>query len=211
MELIKSYLSDSLDSSFDKIFQEKYTKISKIHWTPIEIAKIATEWLAKSEDTKILDIGSGVGKFCIVGSMVSDAHFFGIEKRRNLVNETNRLKNKYNLKKINIINENVLNINFKDYDAFYYFNPFCEQIATYGLIDDTLNPSNDKYVTYENHVFNQLDKLKVGARLVTYYSANFYPPPSFKIKEMMFDGELVFWEKVSAKKIKQNESYSRKK
>ena len=198
MELIKSYLSDSLDSSFDQIFQEKYTKISKIHWTPIKIAKIATEWLAKSEDTKILDIGSGVGKFCIVGSMVSDAHFFGIEKRRNLVNETNRLKNKLKLKKINIINENVLNINFKDYDAFYYFNPFCEQIAEYDFIDDKIKKSKLKYESYENHVFNQLEKSKIGARLVTYFSEPFTPPPSFRIKEMMFDGELVFWEKVSA-------------
>lgn len=197
MELINSYLSDSLDSSFDKIFQKKYSEISKVHWTPIEIAKIATNWLAKSADTKILDIGSGVGKFCIVGSMVSDAHFFGIEKRRSLVNETNRLKNKLKLNKINIINENVVNIDFKEFDSFYYFNPFCEQIATYGLIDDTLNPSNDNYETYQNHVFNQLNNLKVGARLVTYHSANFYPPPSFKIKEMMFEGELVFWEKAA--------------
>lgn len=198
MELIKSYLSESKDSAFDEIFQEKYTKISRIHWTPIEIAKIATKWLATSSNTKILDIGSGVGKFCIVGAMLSDAHFFGIEKRQSLVNETNRLKQKLNLNNINIINENIVNINFKDYDAFYYFNPFCEQIAEYDFIDDKIKTSQTKYRNYEDHVFNQLDDLKVGARLVTYFSEPFTPPPSFKIKEMMFDGELVFWEKVSA-------------
>lgn len=197
MELINSYLSDSLDSSFDKIFQKKYSEISRIHWTPIEIAKIATNWLAKSADTKILDIGSGVGKFCIVGSMVSDAHFFGIEKRRNLVNETNRLKNKLKLNRINIINENIINIDFKEFDSFYYFNPFCEQIAEYDLIDDKINTSDSIYESYENHVFNQLEKSKIGTRLVTYHSPNFYPPASYKIKDMMYEGQLVFWKKTA--------------
>ena len=197
MELINSYLSDSLDSNFDGIFQKKYREISKMHWTPIEIAKIATNWLATSSDTKILDIGSGVGKFCIVGSIISDAHFYGIEKRDDLVNESNRLKTKLNLDKINIINENIVNIDFKGFDSFYYFNPFCEQIAEYGLIDNNIKTSNIKYETYEDHVFNQLKKSKVGARLVTYCSQNFSPPPSFMIKEMMFDGELTFWEKTS--------------
>ncbi len=196
MELINAYLSDCLDSSFDKIFQKKYSKISRIHWTPIEIAKIATNWLTKSSNTKILDIGSGVGKFCVIGSMISNAHFYGVEKRIDLVNETNRLKIKLNLNRINIINENIVNIDFKDFDSFYYFNPFCEQIAECGLIDDTIILSETKYKSYENHVFNQLDKSKIGARLVTYYSSNFSPPHSFIIKDMMFDGELVFWEKM---------------
>jgi hypothetical protein len=196
MELIKTYLSDSLDASFDKIFQKKYTEISKIHWTPIEVAKIATNWLAKSDETKVLDIGSGVGKFCVVGALISDAHFYGVEKRSDLVRETNRLKNKLNLNKIQIINENVVNINFKDFDSFYYFNPFCEQIAEYGLIDDTINPSEINYENYQSHVFDQLEKTKIGARLVTYCSSNFSPPHSFRIKDMMFDGELVFWEKM---------------
>ena len=48
--------------------------------------------------------------------------FFGIEKRRKLVNETNRLKNKLKLDKINIINENIVNIDFSEFDSFYYFN-----------------------------------------------------------------------------------------
>ena len=196
MELINSYLSKSLDSSFDKIFQKEYSNISKIHWTPIEIAKISTNWLAKTANTKILDIGSGVGKFCIVGSMISNAHFYGIEKRNDLVNESNRLKNKLSLDKINIINENIVNIDSSEFDSFYYFNPFCEQVAQYDLIDDKIKTSDAKYDIYEKYVFNQLEKAIVGSRLVTYYSSNFYPPSSFKIKDMMFDGELVFWEKI---------------
>jgi len=196
MELIKTYLADSLDASFDEIFKKKYTKISKVHWTPIEVVKIATNWLATSSDTKILDIGSGVGKFCVVGALISDAHFYGVEIRTSLVNETNRLKKKLNLEKIQVLNENVININFEAFDSFYYFNPFCEQITDYDLIDDTITRSVREYESYEKHVFNQLEKSKIGARLVTYFSSNFSPPISFRIKDMMFDGELVFWEKM---------------
>jgi len=183
------------DVRFEKIYPKYVRELSKIHWTPIDIATIAINWLAVSSHTKILDIGSGVGKFCILGGLLSNAQFTGVEKRKKLINVANKSLAHFSLNNVKFIHSNILDVNFNSYDAFYYFNPFCEQIALCDWIDDTTTYSRDKYELYEQYVIDQLAKMPIGTKLVTYCCHDFYPPNSFTIKDMMFDGQLVLWVK----------------
>ncbi|MBL4592482.1 MAG: methyltransferase domain-containing protein [Flavobacteriales bacterium] len=185
--------SDISNQDFDKLYPEYIRSLSNIHWTPIEIIEVAIEWLGAYSGANILDIGSGAGKFCIVGGILSNSKFTGIEKRGNLVSEANKLLKNFELNNVRFINANILNSDFRKYDAFYYFNPFCEQIASCQWIDQNISFSKTKYRLYENYVYSQLLKMPLGTRLVTYCSHDFSPPSSYKIKEMMFNGLLVLW------------------
>lgn len=184
------------DKEFDQIYPKRIRELSYIHWTPIEVALLAVQWLDPDSNTKVLDIGAGVGKFCIIAAMQKKAKYFGLEMREDLVNVFQDTIDMLGLGDVQIIHDNVLNVEFKDFDAFYYYNPFCEQIAINGKIDNTIEFSQDKYREYEDYVIDQLDTTKVGTKIVTYCSETFTLPSSYELKNMYFDGKLALWEKV---------------
>ena len=68
------------DTNFDQMYPIRIQKLSKMHWTPIEIANKAAKFLAYRPGIKVLDIGSGVGKFCLVGANNHpDVSFYGVQ------------------------------------------------------------------------------------------------------------------------------------
>ena len=183
-------------SAFDARLPISFQKLSEIHWTPIAVVVKATKWLGVNSETKILDIGSGVGKFCIIGASISEAHFTGIELRNNLVDEANKIKTDLSLNNISFINQNITTISFKEYDAFYFYNPFCEHTAIADWIDDKTDLSLKKLAEYEKHIYLELAKKEKGTRVVTYLSPNFTLPNTYFAKEILENGDLVFWEKI---------------
>ncbi len=92
------------NSKFDEIYPKLYQEHSARHFTPVNIAIKAAKLLVDKPTDKILDIGSGVGKFCCIGSAVTDAHFYGVEKRKTLTNLSNKIKRNYKLKNAHFIN-----------------------------------------------------------------------------------------------------------
>ena len=72
----------SSDADFDALCGSEIRKLSRIHWTPCKVATLAAELLVKSPDDRILDVGSGAGKFCILGALHTPARFVGVEKRK---------------------------------------------------------------------------------------------------------------------------------
>ena len=101
------------NSAFDKIYPKLYQEHSARHFTPVNIAIKASKLLVDKPTDKILDIGSGVGKFCCIGSAVTDAHFYGIEKRKTLTNLSNKIKRQYKLKNAHFINDDFTALDFK--------------------------------------------------------------------------------------------------
>lgn len=195
MEILSNYNIIETDKIFDEIYSKKYQNISSVHWTPIHVIKMAVEWLSGDANSKVLDIGSGVGKFCLVGSIISKCNFIGVENRKNLHNQAVKAAKQLDLKTASFINDNIINIDFSDYDAFYYFNPFFEQIANYDRIDSKTEYSVEKYSEYEQHVYAQLLKMPTGTKVVTYHSFDFTLPKSYELQNMMFEGSLLLWVK----------------
>ena len=76
-------LHDLTDEEFDLIFPLEIRRKSATHFTPIKIAKAAAQFLATEPNIRILDVGSGAGKFCFVGALTTNAHFTGVEQRAN--------------------------------------------------------------------------------------------------------------------------------
>ena len=63
------------DDEFDEIYPEEIRPMAFTHFTPVEMAIKAAKYLVQKSGTKVLDIGSGAGKFCMIGSACTDGHF----------------------------------------------------------------------------------------------------------------------------------------
>ncbi len=192
---MKNNFLSSSDSIFDYFLPEKYQEISKVHWTPEKIIDIVIEWFKVQESKRILDIGSGVGKFCIRGAQKSKMEFIGIEKRLSLYSQANEIKNKLKLTNVKFIHDNILNIDFNKYDSFYYFNPFYEQVCWLGRIDKETIYSSTKFRKYQDYVFNELNKKVKGTTVITYCAPEFKLPKGYLMKNIMFEGLLQLWVK----------------
>ena len=71
------------DTMFDLVFGRGMHDVARVHYTPIEIVKFASEFLADEPGKKVLDVGSGAGKFCMVGSVhTKDVGAFRLEASR---------------------------------------------------------------------------------------------------------------------------------
>lgn len=193
-ELLKLNV-DVPDEEFDSIYPEKIQKLSKKQWSSVSIAKQAAEFLAERPGTRVLDIGSGVGKFCLIGASHTRGHFTGVEQRVDLVEISNNLAMSHNVPNVKFIHTNITSIRFRDYDAFYFYNPFHENVALYGHIDHNIDGNSHLYDVYTLFTHTQFASLPVGTRVVTYHSPLEITPSTFKLVYCSGDELLRFLEK----------------
>jgi hypothetical protein len=188
---------DVKDSTFNELYPNHIKELANRHWTPIAVARMAAEYLAEEPNSKILDIGAGAGKFCLVGAASTKGMFFGVEQRASLTKISKKIADRHKITNVEFIHSNINEISFSDYDAFYFFNSFYENIDTSCLIDDTVLPDRDLYYDYSEYVKEQLDKTPVGTRLATYWSKWDEIPSSFDLAGTACNGLLNFWKKIS--------------
>lgn len=196
--MIFKYLKKGIsieDDDFDVIYPEDIRPMAFTHFTPVEMAIKAAKYLVQKPGTKVLDIGSGAGKFCMIGSVCTDGHFTGVEQRDNLHELGLQIYKKFKLKNITFINSNINQIDFSGYDAFYFFNPFYENIIQFEKIDDAIEVETNLYNEYSNYVKKQLDKMPLGTRLVTFFSAYDEVPESYQLVSNDDRQKISMWEK----------------
>jgi hypothetical protein len=145
--------------------------------------------------SRVLDIGSGVGKFCMVGACCTDGYFVGVEKRDYFVEISKKIAKSYNIKNVNFINSNITEINYSSYDGFYFFNSFYENIALSGHIDQEGVGDLHLYKRYSAYTYNQFYSLLNGARLVAYCTDSEIVPTSFQLVYCLQGGLIKFWQK----------------
>ena len=162
------------DTDFDGIFPDWVKTYSDMHWTPLTIAWRASLLLVSNPDTRVLDVGSGAGKFCLVGSAITKGTFIGIERRRPLVDVARSIVKHFELDRVSFICGNAMDIDWREFNAFYLYNPFAEHLsinaedrieADYG--DDSILWSDEIYSQYRDETFSRLSGLKKGTRVAT--------------------------------------------
>lgn len=184
------------DDEFDAIYPRQLKAIAEIHFTPVKVAQAASRFLADKPNARVLDIGSGAGKFCLVGAACSKGRFTGVEQRKSLHRLAQRLAKHYNVQNVDLILSNIVDIDFEAFDAVYCFNAFYENIFQDSAIDTSVVLDRKLYDQYTQYVREQLSKMPVGTRLVTYFSFMDEVPTSYQIQFTDFDEKLKMWEKV---------------
>lgn len=179
------------DETFDQQFSSRIKKLSKIHWSPLNIVKTAASFLAPQPGSKVIDIGSGAGKFCIAAAhYCPQAEFYGIEQRKNLYLTSKRLKTLSGLNNVHFTHGDFTEINLKDYDGIYFFNSFAENLCSYGRIDNSIQYSPSLYNYYANYLYKILEEKPIGTRLATYHVDENEIPASYRLIESSFDQKL---------------------
>lgn len=185
------------DETFNKLYPLRIRSKAASHWTPLEIVKHATEFLAPEKNVHVLDIGSGAGKFCLAAAHHRpEALFYGVEQRKELVEYALASGKKLDLHNVCFIHGNFTQLDFRQFDHFYFFNSFYENLEGADKIDDTLEYSLSLYNYYNSYLFKELEQKPKGTRIVTYHSLEGEIPPGYYTVKTYMDGLLKCWIKV---------------
>ena len=157
------------DLRFDQVYAPPVRSLSETHWTPVEVAIRAAELLVMSEQTKVLDVGAGSGKFCIVGALSSRGQFIGIEQRERLVEAARSAAAETGASQASFITGNMADLDWTVFDAFYLFNPFYENRLKSIRIDDTVSHSQERFSRYIEIVRAKLRDARAGTKVATYH------------------------------------------
>ncbi len=189
--------SFSSDETFNALYPDAIRAVANRHWTPVEIAIKAAAFLNTHIGARILDIGSGAGKFCLVAAKhFPYLSFTGIEQRKNLVDLSDSLKKKAGIGNAEFIHGNIESFDISRFDHFYFYNSFYENLPGTQKIDLEVPYSNKLYDFYNIVLYRKLDKMPPGTRLVTYHSLGNEVPPGFEVVNADFAEYLKFWIKI---------------
>ncbi len=140
------------------------------HWTPLKVAKQSAAFLAGEGTPRILDVGSGVGKFCLAAAhYYPAARYFGVEQRAALVEQANAAKKTLQLNNVEFIHGNFADLPLEEYDHFYFFNAFYENLFGTQKIDRSVVYSKDLYEKYMFILFRKLEKMPAGTKLAAFH------------------------------------------
>ena len=176
------------DADFDKLYPERIQRLSDRHWTPIDVARKAAGFLANAPGKRVLDIGSGVGKFCLIG-----AHFFplvsfyGIEQREELYRYAVDAQVTTHTKNAMFLHGDLTQTDLSSYDNFYFYNSFFENLDERDPIDNQFDYSISRYLYYSRYLFNALESRPAGTRLVFYHSLGDEVPSAYQLVDASDD------------------------
>jgi SAM-dependent methyltransferase len=167
------------DAELDQVFPEELRERSHLHWTPVAIAIRAAELLAPTPSLRVLDVGAGVGKVCLVGALVTGAMWWGIEQDPALVAAANHAAWALDIdRRTRFVHGDGSRLEWDEFDAFYFYNPFstlmlaphASPFVRYATIQNTLR-----------RVEQRLASMREGTRVVTYYGFGGKLPPGYAL------------------------------
>jgi predicted RNA methylase len=157
----------------------------------------AAALLSRGSASRILDVGSGVGKFCTVAALTTPGAFIGIERQGELVDVARETAHRARAAKARFIHARIEDIDWTNFDGFYLFNPFAELgwkrvRAAQGA--DADRAEYDRAVSFTEE---SLFRARSGARVVTYHGFGGEMPSSFRllVREPYGTDFLECWQK----------------
>jgi predicted RNA methylase len=170
------------DLDVDAFYPEWARSQSEIHWTPVRVAQRAAQLLAVDSAFKILDVGSGVGKFCLIGASVTRGVFVGVEQRISHVELARDAAFRAGLLRARFVHADMADLDWSSFDGFYLFNPFSGSRL------------RDQQVAV---VRSKLSGGRLGTRVVTYHGFGGAFPEDYDLmrREPAGTGTLELWQK----------------
>lgn len=169
------------DEDLDRLFPKAVQKLARAQWTPAKVAMRVVPWLA--ERGKVLDVGAGCGKLCLVGGMTTKAHFTGVEIDAELVAHAKAAAKAAKVQSVRFLAGDALVMSWASYGALYFFNPF--------------SGAEDQYVAAIEETKRRLEAAPAGTRVATYFGYGGEMPVSYDqaASERFGAGLLELWEK----------------
>jgi SAM-dependent methyltransferase len=129
------------DTLFDRYLPAKYRLTFAHFWTPLSVSAQVAKWLDDLGIDSVVDVGSGVGKFCVAAALASRSSFVGVEQRPELVRIARGIADLLGLGSRVTFRPGVLGETpMPRASCYYFFNPFAESLLQHPL-DDTVDVS----------------------------------------------------------------------
>jgi SAM-dependent methyltransferase len=155
------------DAELDQVFPDELRDRSHLHWTPLAVAIRAAELLAPSPDARVLDVGAGVGKLCLIGALVTGATWWGVEQDPVQVAAARHAAWALDIaNRTRFIHGDGSRLAWDEFDALYFYNPFttlmlaphASPFVRYATIQGTLR-----------RIEQRLAATRAGTRVVTFH------------------------------------------
>ncbi len=182
------------DNDFNHLFPSPVQALALRHWSPLVVARKAAEFLANKDNVRILDVGSGIGKFCLVAAYYNpNVSVYGIEQRKGLVDHAETAKATLNLSNVFFIHGNFTQLDFRNYDHFYFYNSFYENLNGKVKIDNSIEYSTELYNYYNRYLCMQLEQKPAGTRVVTFHCLENEVLQSYTMVGSEYENQLLYY------------------
>jgi SAM-dependent methyltransferase len=187
----------SSDNHLHLLYPASIQLLAARHWTPLHIARLAAQFLGADKGAKVLDIGSGAGKFCLAaGYYKPEAVFYGVEQRKQLVKHAQAALEMLGLANVHFLCQNLTQLDFTQYDHFYFYNSFYENLEDTEKIDDSVLCSPRLYDYYHRCLYKKLNSMPAGTKLATYHTIDDGIPLDYHLVEEHLGKILKCWVKI---------------
>jgi len=178
------------DAVFDQVYPPYIRRASETYWTPVHVALTAARWLAETDCKKLLDVGCGPGKFCVVVSLALQRRVTGVEQRKDVVDAAQRAAAAYGAN-VKLVHGTVEDIEPRRFDAFYLFNPFGENLYDPDdQLDDSVELSPQRSRRDLALVERWLEAAPVGTIALTYHGFGGRIPSTYKLMRSAKQGPI---------------------
>ncbi len=187
------------DSLFDQIYPVAVQYASALHWTPVRVVQKVVRLIAPSSKSRILDVGSGPGKFCSIAALTSRGNYTGVERKPALHRVAVESSVKLGASRATFILGDALDLDWSEFDVLYFFNPFEELIWHRVLKGPSV--ADQRIKAWEDHVRSarrKLCELPVGRRVVLFHGLGDAMPDCFRRvpNGRRYSGKLEVWRRV---------------
>jgi SAM-dependent methyltransferase len=171
----------------DEIFDQRLTHYvrerSSMYWTPVAVAAQVASAFSRQGAKRILDVGCGPGKFCVVaGCLQPDLALHGIERRPRLVRLGLRLARQFGALNVRLSTGDATLASWEQYDGLYFFNPFAENTYDHDdRFDDEVSFSTRRFGAELLRAESMLARARVGTVVVTYHGLGGAIPSSYEL------------------------------
>jgi predicted RNA methylase len=172
-----------VDERFDQHLPAPLRQLSPQYWTPLSVTRKVGRWLTDAGARHVLDVGSGVGKFCVAGALTTGLAFTGLEQRQRLVGVARELANTFRVgARVSFIHGDLDALPHEGFDTLYFYNPFGEHLFSQdSWIDSSVELGKEKYCRDIGLIEQALDRMPVGMRIVTYNGFGGRIPDSYAL------------------------------
>ena len=179
-----SDVMDRDDEAFDAAFPAPIRRASRRFWTPVAVARRAAELLRGAGATRVLDVGSGPGKFVLVAAVAApELEFVGVEHRIHLVAVAHSVRLRLGIENAHFRTGDAVATSWLDFDAFYFFNPLAENVYPQeDRFDARVELTDAKFVRDVLAIEAGLRAARSGTSVVTYHGASVRMPGSYGLE-----------------------------
>jgi hypothetical protein len=188
------------DETFDRFLPIDLEIVSRMYWTPLEVATLVAEWLDELAIDKVMDIGSGAGKFCVAAAIVAKCRFVGLEQRTRLVVAARTLARTFGVEdRVQFVIGDLDAIAAIPVSAYYLFNPFGENHFGAGSrLDNDVDLSPDRYHRDVTQVEALFRRAPLGTYVITYNGFGGELPDTYAQLRVEYElpNVLRMWKKI---------------